>query len=589
MLDLKSHHSSLPSLSKSDTDLGPLSSVIRQEALPLAIRLLGANFHSQESIVSFSNILTETKRNPAHFLGLAVSLINLLKSHQEGGALEFRHEEEDSLHLSQFELELKKNNMNVLLMRQHFDSCHNVIEVLLCLFRWDPPTFCSTDAAGGLLLAMQDFLLECARVFKVYHWCQEHLVAQSIEKNHDAEKDAKKKSKRRDSVYPIDSAEYKLCAQSCAEVALSITFEAMRLLQIINSIAFLSPSTVKDFFAVSDAVPKSSAPECANFVGIFCTVLSEVTRDANSFFRDHRLPENERVDVSCILKNVIAANFCSLVCIHHITSTFPIEMNQMQVYNMSLCAFSSISCGLQFFSQPSKNRRFKKLAAFKEAVDMTVEDIASLKSVLETLITCILLNLAHAALSSSVLPHAAPHHSLPSLPTSAPHGEAALSNPQLREILNQLLLWCVRGGGLQAAAAVVVASFAEARLLQPHRLIVRVLLQKSTEDVAAAPQGDLEGVSADDVSRARQRHHVSVEFLRELMNWIDGLYFLQPPASLVPLLPYQASDAKSAVFNINKLPSALQVSRFLDHSAQHLSNKLICSAFARNTCCAGIV
>ena len=55
---------------------------------------------------------------------------------------------------------------------------------------------------------------------------------------------------------------------------------------------------------------------------------------------------------------------------------------------------------------------------------------------------------------------------------------------QHREILNQLMLWCVRGGGLHAAAAALVASFAQAQHFLPHRLIVRVLLQKN----ALSPQ-----------------------------------------------------------------------------------------------------
>ena len=83
MLDLKGDDSS-HSQGMAEGDLGPLQSVMRQEALPMAIRLLGANFHSQESIVSFSNILTDIKLNPSKFLGLAVNLINLLKSQDSG-------------------------------------------------------------------------------------------------------------------------------------------------------------------------------------------------------------------------------------------------------------------------------------------------------------------------------------------------------------------------------------------------------------------------------------------------------------------------------------------------------------------------
>jgi hypothetical protein len=598
MLDLKGGDSS-HGQAMAEGELGPLHSVMRQEALPMAIRLLGANFHSQESIVSFSNILTDIKLNPSKFLGLAVNLINLLKS-QDSGSPAARPDDEELQHLSQTGVELRRHSQDVKYLQQHFNSCQNIVEVLLCLYKSSTATFCTSDAAGGLLDALQDMLLECTRVFKIYAWCQEHMVTLENERTGEVT-NVRRKSQhnRRENTAAEDLAEFRRCARSCAHVAELITFEATRLIRLINSISQLTPEIIKDFFLEIQGSTRPFKTTGTSLVGIFCSVLHDLLRDANTFFRDHRLPENERVDFSYILKGIVAANLCSLVCIHHITSSFPIEMNQIQVYKFSVCAFTAISSGVQFLSHPTKDRRVKKLAAFKDVADMKAEDIVPLKTVLETLIICILLNLAHAAHTGEV-PVYVSQHDFASNANAAPSrfGMLAPITHQHREILNQLLLWCVRGGGMVAAAAVLVASFAQVQLFLPHRLIVRVLLQKtsfseSAEEFIAMSQCELEDVNADAVLRMRQRNLPSVEFLRELIRWIDPSYAAQAlplssqlssqasslelPKKTTPELPLpsqlsaqassleqsgpskSSSSAASSLFNVNRLPTPLQV------------------------------
>ena len=555
-----------------DGGIGPLRLVIRQEALPLAIRLLGANFQSQESIVSFSNILTDIKLNPANFLGLAVNLINLLKSHKEGGSPAVETDEDNAQQLSEASIQLKGHIHVVDHLRQHFDSCQNIVEVLLCLFRNNPLTFCTAEAAGGILGALQDMLLECTRVFKIYSWCQDHMVALSVEQTSEEYNEAKKKPKRRDSVIIEDSTNHALCARSCVEVAQLITFEATRLLRLVNSITQLTPHVIKDFLVVAEGPPKSRAAFSATVVGIFCSVLSDITRDANTFFRDHRLPVTERIDVSSILKSITAANFCTLVCIHHVTSCFAIEMSQMQVYKFSVCAFAATGSGVEFLSLPTQDRTVKKFAAFRDATDVTTDDIVPLKAVLEALIIGVMLNLAHAAHTGEVPLHASPHDDASAGPSR--FGVLSAITKQHREILNQLMLWCVRGGGLHAAAAALVASFAQAQHFLPHRLIVRVLLQKnalSPQEFVAISNCNLEDVDVDTVvSRMRERSAPSVNFLQELVMWIDPSYAseasssssLSSPAAAasvrLPTAPPSPNTAPS-LFNINGLPPPLQV------------------------------
>ena len=157
-----------------------------------------------------------------------------------------------------------------------------------------------------------------------------------------------------------------MCARICVEVAQVITFEATRLLRLVNSITQLTPH-----------------------VGIFCSVLSDITRDANTFFRDHRLP-------------------------------------------------------------------------------VTV-------------------------------------------------------------ILNQLVLWYVRGGGMQAAAAALAASFAQAQHFLPHRLIVRWQLQKN----ALSTQ--------------------EVDFLQELVVWIDPSYVSEASSS-----SSLSSPAAAAALRLPTAPPLIQ-------------------------------
>jgi hypothetical protein len=133
------------------------------------------------------------------------------------------------------------------------------------------------------------------------------------------------------------------------------------------------------------------------------------------------------------------------------------------------------------------------------------------------------------------------------------------------------MLWCVRGGGMVAAVAVLVASFAQPQLFLPFRLIVRVLLQKtsSVDEVALMSQCELEDVSTDLLARVRERNMPSVAFLQELVRWMD------PQAAQMPSLssqlqsrssahveqsdPKPSFSASSSLFNINKLPHPLQV------------------------------
>ncbi len=567
----------------SDDDQGPLHSVIRQEALPLAIRLLGANFHSQESIVSFSNILTDIKLNPTNFLGLAVNLINLLKSHQESGSVSSRHDDSEHHNLSPAALELKKHTQSLQYLQQHFNSCQNIVEVLLCLFRSNPPTFCTADAAGGILAALQDMLTECARVFKIYESCQEKLVILENEKTNDVDKDSKraKSFKRRDMLVPEEpgTAEYKLCARHCVEVAQLITFETTRLMQLINSITRLTPQIIKEFFMEAERSSKSHAasslhrePLRASILSIFSSVLSKLMQDAITVFRDHRRPESERLDVSCIVKSIVSVNFCCLVCIHHITSCFAIEMTQMQVYNFSVCAFSAVSSGLQFLLHPTQDRRVKKLAAFKDMAEMNAGDIVPLKTVLETLIICILLNIAHAVHTGEVPQHLSPDKAADSSQAAAVSSRHGLLPPitnQHREIMNQLILWSVRGGGMVASVAVLVASFAQAQLFLPHRLILRVLLQKNADKAVAKSHYEAEEVNPDAVSSMHRRNLPSVQFLLETIRWIDPSFAAQalafashsfPEESFLEH-PHGTSSSGSAFseFNVNGLPPPLQV------------------------------
>jgi len=576
MLDLKGQEAFYGD-SESEGDIGPLRLVIRQEALPLAIRLLGANFQSQESIVSFSDILTDIKLNPANFLGLAVNLINLLKSHKERGLSPVESEEGNPEQLSENRLLLKGHVQNLAHLQQHFDSCQNIVEVLLCLFRHNPTTFCTAEAAGGILGALQDMLLECTRVFKIYAWCQDHLVALSLEQAAEESSETKKKPKRRESIIADDSMEYRLCARSCAEVAQLITFEATRLLRLVNSIAQSTPHVIKDFLLVAEGAPKSRVASSATVVGTFCTVLGELTRDAHTFFRDHRLPVTERIDFSCIVKSITQANLSSLVCIHHITSCFAIEMSQMQVYKFSVSAFAATGSGVEFLSLPTRDRTVKKFAAFREASDVTMSDIVPLKAVLEALIIGVMLNLAHAAHTGEVPMHASPDAALnPTLASAATSRFGVLSpiTKQHREILNQLMLWCVRGGGMNAAAAALVASFAQAQHFLPHRLIVRVLLQKnacviSPQEFVAISNCDLEDVDMETVVlRMRERNAPSVTFLEELVRWVDPSYATEASASSPAAVASPSSKLPSSsrslhvapsLFNINGLPSQLQV------------------------------
>lgn len=81
---------------------------------------------------------------------------------------------------------------------------------------------------------------------------------------------------------------------------------------------------------------------------------------------------------------------------------------------------------------------------------------------------------------------------------------------------------------MHAAAAALVASFAQAQHFLPHRLIVRVLLQKnalSPQEFVAISNCNLEDVDVDTVvSRMRERSAPSVNFLQELVMWIDPSY-----------------------------------------------------------------
>jgi hypothetical protein len=247
-------------------------------------------------------------------------------------------------------------------------------------------------------------------------------------------------------------------------------------------------------------------------------------------------------------------------------------MNQMQVHDLSVCAFTAISSGVQFFSQPTKHRRVKKLAAFKEAIDLKGDGIIPLKTILETLIIFILLNLAHASHTGEVPLHISPENPALQMPSrQSRFGTLSAITNQHREILNQLMLWCVRGGGMVAAVAVLVASFAQPQLFLPFRLIVRVLLQKtsSVDEVALMSQCELEDVSTDLLARVRERNMPSVAFLQELVRWMD------PQAAQMPSLssqlqsrssahveqsdPKPSFSASSSLFNINKLPHPLQV------------------------------
>ena len=150
----------------------------------------------------FSNILTDIKLSPANFLGLAVNFINFLKSLKEGGSPAVETDEDNAQQLSEASMQLK-GHIHLDHLRQHFDSCQNCVEVLLCLFRNNPLTFCTAEAAGGILGALQDMLLDCTRVFKIYSWCQDHMVALSVEP--EEYREAKKKPKRPDCVIIEDS------------------------------------------------------------------------------------------------------------------------------------------------------------------------------------------------------------------------------------------------------------------------------------------------------------------------------------------------------------------------------------------------
>lgn len=537
--------------------------------------------------MSFSNILTDITLNPTKFLGLAVNLINLLKSHHDGGSLFSRHDDHEHHHdPSQPNVALESRNHALQYLQQHFDSCQNIVEVLLCLFRSSPSTFCTADAAGGILVALQDMLRECMQVLDIYDWCQDQLVILESGKASEVEKDAKKvkSSKRRDmAVAEGEPADFKSCARCCVEVAQLITFEATRLMRLINSIAQLTPQIVIDFFMEIPTKSRNSS-SLASVMGIFWTELSKLMSFAVDLFRDHRLPESERFDLSCILKNIVSMNFCSLVCIHHMTSCFVIEMTQMQVHKFSVSAFTAVGSGLRFLSHPIKDRRVKKLAAFKDAQDRSHDDIVPLKEVLETLIIGILLNLAHAAHTGQV-PSQVTAHSSAALQSEAASatgqfGMMSPITPQHREILNQLMLWSVRGGGMVAAAAVLVASFAQDHLFAAHRLIFRVLLQKNAEDFVAGSKTsyDTEEVDAKSVENMRKRNLPSVRFLLDLIRWIEPSYAEQALALATQAFPHESfaehsgDDSASAgatvpLFNVGSLPPPLQVRLSSCHSS----------------------
>ncbi len=428
-------------------------------------------------------------------------------------------------------------------------------------------------------MALQDMLRECRQVLDIYDWCQEQLVILESGKASEVEKDAKKvkSTKRRDmAVAEGEPADFKSCARRCVEVAQLITFEATRLMRLINSIAQRTPQIVIDFFMEIPTKSRSSST-LASVMGIFWTELSNLMSNAVDLFRDHRLPESERFDLSCILKNVVSMNFCCLVCIHHMTSCFVIEMTQMQVHKFSVSAFTAVGSGLRFLSHPIKDRRVRKLAAFKDTPDkfISYDEIVPLKKVLETLIICILLNLAHAAHTGEVPLQVAAH-------SSAAHQSQAVSatrrldmmqkiKPEHREILNQLMLWSVRGGGMVAAVAALVASFASDQLFAAHRLIVRVLLQKNAEEFAtgAKTSYDTEEIDAQSVEAMRKRNLPSVRFLLNLIRWIEPSYAAPALAVASQAFPKESfaehtGDSASAgtsvpLFNVDILPPPLQV------------------------------
>jgi hypothetical protein len=509
---------------------------------------------------------------------LAVNLINLLKSHHDGGSLFSRHDDFEHHDPSQPNVALASRNHALQYLQQHFDSCQNIVEVLLCLFRSSPSTFCTSDAAGGILVALQDMLRECRQVLDIYDWCQEQLVILESGKASEVEKDAKKvkSSKRRDmAVAEGEPADFKSCARRCVEVAQLITFEASRLMRLINSIAQRTPQIVIDFFMEQPTKSRSSST-LASVMGIFWTELSKLMSSAVDLFRDHRLPESERFDLSCILKNIVSMNFGCLVCIHHMTSCFVIEMTQMQVHKFSVSAFTAIGSGLRFLSHPIKDRRVKKLAAFKDADKfISYDEIVPLKKVLETLIICILLNLAHAAHTGEVPLQVATHsfavHQSQAASATSRLGMMQPITPQHREILNQLMLWSVRGGGMVAAAAFLVASFAQEQLFAAHRLIVRVLLQKNAEEFAtgAKTSYDTEEIDAQSVEAMRKRNLPSVRFLLNLIRWIEPSYAAQALAVASQAFPKESfaehfGDSASAgptvpLFNVDSLPPPLQV------------------------------
>jgi hypothetical protein len=175
----------------------------------------------------------------------------------------------------------------------------------------------------------------------------------------------------------------------------------------------------------------------------------------------------------------------------------------------------------------------KKFAAFRNATYVTTDDIEPLKAVIEALIIRVMLNLAHAAHMGKVPPYYSPHDAAhnPSLAYAGTSCFGVLSaiTEQHREILNRLVLWYVRGGGMQAAAAALAASFAQAQHFLPHRLIVGWQLQKN----ALSTQ--------------------EVDFLQELVMWNDPSYVSEASSS-----SSLSSPAAAAALRLPAAPPLIQ-------------------------------
>ena len=120
-----------------------------------------------------------------------------------------------------------------------------------------------------------------------------------------------------------------------------------------------------------------------------------------------------------------------------------------------------------------------------------------------------------------------------------------------------------------AAVAFLVASFAQPQLFLPHRLIVRVLLQRNADESIAKAHYEADEVNAEALSRMHHGNLPSVRFLLELIRWIDPSYAAQalelasqsfPQASFSEHSPENpSSESNSFLFNINRLPLPLQV------------------------------